>query len=114
MKKQFTGTQFVNVRLSTSDKKKVGTWEEAISFEVIEFIYGVITDGYKISVSADIDRDCVIASITGKAGRGVNAGCTMTSRGPDIYTALLITGYKHYSMFDAKAWEAEEGGDNWG
>jgi len=114
MKKQFAGTEFINVRLSASDQKKVLAWRESIGYELVEFVHGVITDGYKISISADVDRDCVIASITGKAGRGANAGCTMTSRGPDIDTALLITAYKHYALFDGKTWESEEGGDNWG
>lgn len=89
------GVNFVNINLDSEDKAVLQSLEFD-SVEVFQELERLAEDGYKISLSIDLNNTGGIAAITGKKGCRVpeNEGFCLVSRGPDLRGAVLSMLYK--------------------
>lgn len=63
---------------------------------VFDALSTMLTEGYRVSLSHNVQNDAIIASVTCKDEDSTNAGCTFTSFAGDWATALKIACYKHF------------------
>lgn len=85
---------FANIDLTADDKAAIngGILDGEA---VLEIMTEMLTEGHKISLSYDMQRDTVSCSVTGAYKMSKNAGLTCTSFARDVTTALLVMAYKH-------------------
>jgi len=85
---------FANIDLEEKDKAAIagGILD---GDAVLEIMGDMLSEGHKIALSYDPERDTVSCAVTGAYSRCQNAGLTMTSFARDITTALLVMAYKH-------------------
>lgn len=89
------GVDFVNITLSSDDKAHLREW--AVSPEEMWLeLERLAQNGYKVSVSVDMENTGGIVAITGKRGcvPTTNEGRCLVSRGPDVGGAMLSALYK--------------------
>lgn len=100
---------FANIRLERADKKAVKKAAEDFGDDkLMQWIFEMSDDGYKISVSPDLENSAVVASLTGVVPDSENAGLTMTQRHSDVRVALLALRYAHESIAKRGPWEEAE------
>lgn len=89
------GVEFINIHLTPDDVLHLREWdvEPLEMFLEIERWTG---NGYKVSLSVDMENTGGICAITGKRGCNPpeNEGRCLVSRGPDVQGAVLSTMYK--------------------
>lgn len=107
---------FVNVVLSKDQKKQLMAWD--VKGEVtFDAITRLVSDGFKLSVSADRAHDCVGAYLTSpKATDGSRQQC-LAARGPDMFGAFRALVFKHSIILDGDWGAVEndgEAGSVWG
>ena len=85
---------FANINLEQKDKDAIagGILD---GDAVLEIMGDMLSEGHKIALSYDPERDTVSCAATGAYSRCKNAGLTMNSFARDITTALLVMAYKH-------------------
>jgi|SRR6185369_12702437 hypothetical protein len=107
---------FVNVVLSKEQKQQLMKWDVKgeVTFDVIAKL---VTDGFKLSISADKAHDCVGAYLTtARSSDGVRQQC-LSARGPDFFGALRALVFKHAIILDGDWGAVEndgEAGSVWG
>lgn len=85
---------FIHCELSREERDAVAKWD--VKYEAtFDLVARLVSDGYKLSVTADRVHDCSIASITSPKGdAGIRQQC-LTARGPDFFGAIRCLAYKH-------------------
>lgn len=102
-KKTFQNNQFdiefVNYELNKEQKEEARRYEldTERAFQLLEELCG---DGYKISWKYDERNKCFQASLTSAAKGTTEKQRCMVSRGPDLYSAIRVSLWKHYVLFD--------------
>lgn len=88
-------TTFVEISLAGHDLADI---EQAFGTvdALFDALHNMLVDGYRVSLSHNVQNDAIIASVTCKDEDSTNAGCTYTSFAADWVTALKIAAYKHY------------------
>jgi hypothetical protein len=100
---------FVDLPLTTQQKEHLAELSEDDYPDIGAFMLDVLADGYKLSVVTDEKHNCVIASLTGKSAGCVNAGYSLSARGPDLAGAFLVLHYKHHVLCEGLRWSDREG-----
>lgn len=103
-KPKFTEIEFVDLTLTKADAKKFTDWVSKQDKPLILWLSNLITDGYKVSQSADFEHNCVIVAVTGKSTAAFNTDRCFTSRAEEIEEALWMAVYKHYVVCDGASW----------
>jgi hypothetical protein len=107
---EYTGSWvgFVDLPLTDTEKEHLQAFapDDYPSFDA--FLASVLEDGYKFSVVRDEKHACVIATLTGKGEGCVNAGYSLSARGPDFVGAVLVLWYKHVEICDGARWVGHE------
>lgn len=88
-------TTFVEISLAGHDMAQIEAEMGSVD-ALFDALSVMLTEGYRISLSHNVQNDAIIASVTCKDEDSVNAGCTFTSFAKDWVTALKIAAYKHY------------------
>lgn len=113
--KMNSSVEFVNVRLTKDDKKKLAAFTEQIAPDLAEHLINFVGSGFKLSINLDSQNDCYIVAATGTQNARVNKGLCMTSRSEDLFEAIYMTLYKHEILCDNDSWGEPVGnGSNWG
>jgi hypothetical protein len=98
---------FVDIELSAKDREDL----EALVFpgqvDLVAFLVQVIEDGYKFSLSGDVEHSSSIATLTGKAAACENKGYALSGRGPDPHGAMVVLWYKHTVLANWGKWTEE-------
>jgi len=90
---------FVRCELSKSERDDVQKWDKD-GVQTWDTVTRLVEDGYKLSVSADKQHNCVGAYLTSpKTQDGKRQKC-LGSRGPDILGALRSLAFKHVVKLD--------------
>jgi hypothetical protein len=107
---------FVNVSLDKLQKEQLKKWDT--TGEVTsDTITRLVSDGYKLSISADKAHDCVGAYLTEPANSDGSRKRCLSSRGPDFFGALKALAYKHVIVLEGDWGDKAEHGealDQWG
>lgn len=75
----------------------------------------MLATGYRVSFFYDAKNDAAQCSVTCADPKSVNAGWTMTSRGPTWWDALSVAVFKHFILCEG-VWPKDEAtaGSQWG
>lgn len=113
-KKQNFGVEFVNVALTTDDRKAFEEWHAKLGKNFPLLIVEAMQSNYKISLSCNPDTKSFTASMTGKED-SLNSGMCITSHAGTWEKALAVTLYKHFEIFSGEIWQSQEREtDDWG
>lgn len=88
-------TTFVEISLAGHELAQIESQFGTVD-SLFDAMHNMLVDGYRISLSHNVQNDAIIASVTCKDEESVNAGCTFTSFAVDWVMALKIACYKHY------------------
>lgn len=84
---------YININLSESDKEKLKSADfDGIRF--LDWVVGLVSDGYKISVNFDSNSDCYIVSVTSSRKTNGDYNRCVTSRATGFEKACLTAIYK--------------------
>jgi len=99
---------FVDIRLTPDEKASLSAMGASDYPDIGAFIDDVLSDGYKFSVTRDEAHSCYISTITGKGQGCVNAGFSLSARGPSLDGSILTLYYKHVVICDRLIWAGHE------
>ncbi len=98
---------FVEIRLDDKEKADFKKRYAADGQAILAPLDGLLHEGYKLSISYDDNNKCLIASLTCKYSLSPNFNYVMTSRASDMWEAMALAAYKHFSCCDNGDWGAE-------
>ena len=94
---------YIDIALTEEDRVQIGTGElEPADF--VGLLEELTTTGYKVSFSPDAAHQCVICTATGVGDECLNAGYSLSARGPDLSGALAVLWHKHGIMAQGGLW----------
>lgn len=101
--------EMVNYNLSDAELKAFDKWFESHVDDLDEITAGIISEGYKLSVSYHVDNRAFICTITGKDVDGCpNPRRSMSSWDGTLIGALLMALFKHTEVFNGGEWIAQD------
>jgi hypothetical protein len=89
------GVSFVEISLTAGDKEAIRAMDMG-EVDLFLNIEELVDNGYKVSLSIDLNNTGGICAVTGKRGctPETNEGRCLMSRGPDVRWAILSMIYK--------------------
>lgn len=90
--------RWCNVSLSESDKETI-TGMDFDPTRFFEWQEGLVSDGYKVTVSRDDRSDCFMVVVVGRRETRSDYNVGVSSRHPDYSRVLLTTMYKFDVLF---------------
>lgn len=93
---------FVKYNLSEDERDQAKFAAETLT-DVGEIVDQLIGEGYKFSASHDNYGGGVQVFITPQKPDSVNAGFTLSARGPSLVLAVGVLAWKHFTLF-ARDW----------
>lgn len=104
-----TDWEMVNYNLSDAELKVFDKWFENHVDDLDEITAGIISEGYKLSVSYHVDNRAFICTITGKdLDDCLNPRRSMSSWDGTLIGALMMALFKHTEVFSGGEWVAQE------
>lgn len=91
--KSFEFKGFANMKLTDDMKGDFDAWD-CHDGDVFDGVAGLLSAGYKLSVSETADRKGVSCSVTGTQHHKKNHGLCVTSYAPTVYDAFRLALYK--------------------
>jgi len=105
---------FVDLKLSKQDDAHFTIWYKENETLLGEFIEEFVSNSLKLSVTYDLNNDCVISSITCVDRKSENLNACVTSRSKDTVESLFMSFYKVLVMLKDKPWRELEIKNDWG
>lgn len=99
---------FVDIVLNSEDKERLSQTEPEDYPDFMAWFEELLSDGYKLSITRDETHACDIATITGKGQGCVNAGYSLSARGPGLAGSLLVLYFKHVVLCEGGRWSGHE------
>lgn len=100
------GGQFINLRLTEQQvedlRSNLLTWSE-----LQDHLTDLVNGGYKFSCALDTYSGGYQAFLTGVSKDNVNAGLTLSGRGPQLEGAINSLLYKHFTVLKER-WPREK------
>lgn len=112
--KDWTDFEFVDITLSSDDKKRFLALTPGEVDELDDVITTLLEGEYKMSLSPDVRNDCVIASFTCKHETDANYGYVLSSRAASWLEALRLNAFKHQYLCVDGVWPKDKRITNWG
>lgn len=94
---------FVDIPLSKDDKERLADSVFDAS-ELLEVVEDWLSEGYKVSLSPDVEHGSTIATLTGVGAHCTNSGYSLSARGPHAPGALGALAYKHNAIAGRGSW----------
>lgn len=107
-------TDFIDLRLNAADKDAFRAWMENTFEDLLFKQADVVSSGWKMSLSWDMQNVCFISSATCRDETSVNFGVTVTSRSEDAFEATCLTVYKLSVLFPEQDLRKAGSSNNWG
>lgn len=105
--------EFVNVKLHASDREKFRAWVRSCTLELEDVFLELTREGYKLSITLDLDNNCYIVSLIGTE-KTENPSRCMSSRSESVSEGVYMSYYKHTIMFNSGVWLPEISTLSWG
>jgi|SRR5215471_17617782 len=105
---------FVDVRLSKSDQADFLDWCLKDAKDNLQVVAQLIGEGFKTSLSWDVENVCFIASCTCRVENDPRYNHCVTSRSDDWMEAILLNSYKIHKLMTTDDWLSPRAGNNWG
>lgn len=90
---------FVNIRLSEEHKQAIGALGGNLAQSMQE-LCGLIYTGYKVAIAYDRFSGAIQVTLTCQDVASTNYGYAISSRHPDIATAIASVLFKHFDIAD--------------
>jgi hypothetical protein len=112
-KKQDFGVDFVNIRLSTEEKRKLAS-QEWSGDDLANALIRWVENGQKVSFTYSERNESVICSLTSPEDPVSHRRCSVSSFGPDAAEAAKVAWYKFAVLTDGGNWHLYEVDDEFG
>lgn len=99
---------FVNVELTANQKAEAKRMLTDLP-RVWDNVFGLVEEGYKMTLSYDEQRTAFNMSFTCKRRGDANQGLTLSGRGGSVEAAAVSFWYKHYVVLQMAWGEASTG-----
>jgi hypothetical protein len=96
--------EFVNIELNATHKKELKKIVNDAEYDVGTLLTNLVTDGYRIGLAYNPEKDSFTCSLTAKDTSAHNEGFCMVSHSSTPIKALLTAVYKHYSIAKGGEW----------
>jgi hypothetical protein len=110
----FTKTEFFTFRLDKTQKASFLKWQEAKAGEMVSMLDTLLSERYKISITADAEATCIIASLTCRDEDNPNENYCFSSRSDEWSEAIMLMCYKHFDLAAGGSWPVDTQDDSWG
>lgn len=104
----WTKYEFINWNLSDAQKEQFNAWYKSQGAEVFAEVESLLASGYKVSMAYDESNKCHLATLTCKEPTDPNYAYCLSSRGPDMWTALAICAFKTFELCTDCDWPKEQ------
>lgn len=89
--------RFVDVKLSTDQREAFKQWTPT-GEELWSLLQQTVFEGYRVGCSWSGEHQSFTVSLTGREGTGSNQGLCVTSFAKDLYRAVALAMFKHYTV----------------
>jgi hypothetical protein len=96
--------EFVNIELNATHRKELKKIVNDAEYDVGTLLTNLVTDGYRIGLAYNPEKDSFTCSLTAKDTAAHNEGFCMVSHSGTPIKALLTAVYKHYSIAKGAEW----------
>jgi len=110
---KYTPVVFVRCSLDKDQKDQFLAWFEESRNIILNYVGEMLSEDYKLSLTADIQNNSFICSITCKAASSPNHNCCFSSRHSDCHTALALAVYKWLHILPEN-WSTLDDQEFWG
>lgn len=101
---------FINYKFDAETKTAFEKWFAAKEPLFTNAIFDTLRGEYKLSLSWDEDKECVIAAMTGK-DESLNPKKCLTIRSADWVKAIAACAYVHTVVFSGEIWDVDTSTD---
>lgn len=112
--KQDDSFKFAAITLQDADKADFDAWAAENMTDDEKLISEMAFEGYKLSLSADLENQCFIVSYTNRNPDHPHYNTTVSSRSDDWTEALHMTAFKLRRMYPDKPLPTQRKKNNWG
>lgn len=105
---------FADVKLNANDRQAFDEWYKHSFPETAEAIGILCGESYRVTFKDDIDRDCVVVTLTQQDSKHHNANLVIMSRSDSYDEALAIALYKVHVLFEGVRLPTSQQADTWG
>jgi len=105
---------FVDVPIPKQEKVKFDAWFVEQEKDLHLWLEDVVSHGYKLSLSYDLQNDTVIASLTVRDEQSKNYNCCVSGRSPAAIEAFFLVCYKATILLADTSWAEQKQGNSWG
>ena len=95
---------FVNIELNATHRKELKKIVNDAEYDVGTLLTNLVTDGYRIGLAYNPEKDSFTCSLTAKNTSAHNEGFCLVSHSGTPIKALLTAVYKHYSIAKGGEW----------
>lgn len=106
--------QFADVKLNANDRRVFDGWVSEHCPDALEIIAILCGESYRVTFKDDIDKDCVVCTLTQQDGKHHNANLVIMSRSNDYAEALAIAFYKVHVLYEGVRLPTSQQADTWG
>lgn len=97
---------FMNYNMDKREKGLFNDWLAEAGNKAILAVKETVEDEYKFSLSYDPDKECYIASLTGRED-SLNPGRCLVVRSADWERAFFALAYIHIVTFSGEVWDLD-------
>ena len=94
---------FCDIILTETDKDRL----RGVEFEaddILGALTALVEQGYKVSLTDDVEHGMSIASATGQGQDCANRGYTLSARSGSLPKAVMVLWYKHHEVAHDGVW----------
>lgn len=102
--------EFINYKMDKDTKAKFKRWLETPVEARMALVHETLQSDHKFSISWDVNNECFIASLTGKA-ESLNPNKCISLRAHEWDIALFAVTFVHVVVFSGEIWDVEEAAD---
>jgi hypothetical protein len=106
--------QFADVKLNANDRQAFDEWYKDHFPDAMEAIGILCRASYRVTFKDDLDKDCVVVTLTQQDAKHHNANLVIMSRSDNEDEALAIAFYKVFVLFDGVRLPTSQQADTWG
>lgn len=97
--------EFVNINLDAKQRKEIKALHENDDVDLKTLLDNLTTDGYRVGLAYNPEKDSFTCSLTGTKAAAHNEGLCCVSHAGSAPKALIVATYKHYTICQGGSWK---------
>lgn len=105
---------YADVKLTASEKDVFLQWQEKTDANCIDSLEALIADSYRVGCKYDYNNNCVCVTLTQQDNKHRNSGLIIMSRAATVDSAIILSGYKVFVLFEGQRLPTNQRDNDWG